>query len=472
MISFPHLMTVPAAAQPDKVLEILQTIADSIYTYVLIAVLIGFGIYFTVRTKGVQFRLFKDSCRLIFKSNDGETADKHISPFQAFAVSLASCVGTGNLAGVATAIVAGGPGAVFWMWVTALLGSCTGFVEATLAQLYKRKDKDSFIGGPAYYIESGLGLRWMAVLSAVLIILTFAFGYTLVQCNTIGTAFKTQFGINPVIIGLILAAILALIIFGGIQRIAKVTAVVVPVMALGYMLIAIVIIVMNITSIPHVFKLIIDSAFGIRQAAGGLMGAAVMYGVRRGLFSNEAGLGSSPNAAATSHVSHPAKQGLVQSLGIMIDTIVICSCTAFVLLLSGVDLSGNSGNGIELTHAALTGQIGPIGGLFLTVAVLFFAFSTVISTYFYGESNLKFFTKNKWALTALRLAVVAMAFIGTCVSLDKAWALTDIFMALSGLCNLIALIVLFPKVKTVLDDYTRQRKAGIKDPVYPKWWED
>ena len=345
-------------------------------------------------------------------------------------------------------------------------------MEATLAQLYKRKDKDSFIGGPAYYIESGLGLRWMAVLSAILIILTFAFGYTLVQCNTIGAAFQNQFGFNHVVVGIFVTLLLAAIIFGGIHRIAKVTAVVVPFMAIGYLIIALVIVVMNISSLPAAFKLIIDSAFGFRQAAGGVLGAAIMQGVRRGLFSNEAGLGSAPNAAATAHVSHPVKQGLVQSLGVFIDTIVICSCTAFILLVSGVDLSGKSGIGIELTQAALSSQIGPAGSVFITIALFFFAFSTVISTYYYGEANLRFFTKSKTALFIFRLLVAAMAMIGTCISLEEAWELTDICMGVCGICNLVALFVLCPKVIKVLDDYVRQRKAGIKSPTYPDWWDE
>ena len=455
-------------------LEILKTANDYLYSYVVIALLIGCGIYFTIRTKGVQFRLLKDSCRLLFSSNDGETKknEKHVSSFQAFAVSLASRVGTGNLAGVATAITVGGPGAVFWMWITALVGAATGFVEATLAQLYKRKGKDSFLGGPAYYIESGLGSRWMAVISAVLIIITFAFGFTLVQCNTIGSAFENQFGYNHVIVGAVVTFILALIIFGGIQRIAKVTAVLVPFMAIGYLLIAIVVLCMNITEIPHLFTEIVESAFGIRQVGGGIVGAAIMQGVRRGLFSNEAGLGSAPNAAATAHVSHPVKQGLVQSLGVFIDTIVICSCTAFIILLSPVDITGNSGIGIELTQAALTSQVGEWGSVFITIALFFFAFSTVISTYYYGEANLRFFTKKRWPMNVFRTVVAGMAFLGSCISLESAWELTDICMGLAGICNLVALFILFPQVRKVLDDYMRQRKSGIKNPVYPDWWKD
>ncbi|MBR4660487.1 MAG: alanine:cation symporter family protein [Bacteroidales bacterium] len=453
-------------------LEILKTANNYLYTYVMIGLLIGCGIYFTIRTKGVQFRLIGDSIRLLFRSGDKPTGKKHVSSFQAFAVSLGSRVGTGNLAGVATAITVGGPGAVFWMWITALLGASTGFMEATLAQLYKRRDRDTFIGGPAYYIERGLGSRVLAVISAVLIILTFAFGFTLVQCNTIGSAFNSQFGISNMTVGIGVALLLGAIIFGGIQRIAKVTAVVVPFMAIGYLLVALVVLVLNIGRIPEALSMIFNSAFGVNQIAGGVMGAAVMQGVRRGLFSNEAGLGSAPNAAASASVSHPVEQGLVQAFGVFIDTIVICSCTAFILLLSGVDLSGAAGRGIELTQAALVSQIGPAGSWFITVALFFFAFSTIISTYYYGEANLRFFTKNKWVMMIFRLAVLAVSVAGTCISMESAWELTDITMGICGIFNLIALLVLCPKVIAVLNDYTRQRRSGIKNPQYPDWWED
>ena len=452
-------------------LELLQSTNNFIYTYLVIGLLIGCGIYFTIRTKGVQFRMLFESVRMLFNSESASPEGKQISSFQAFAVSLGSRVGTGNLAGVATAIAVGGPGAVFWMWVTALFGAATGFVEATLAQLYKRKDKESFIGGPAYYIERGLGKRRLAIVSAILLIITFAYGFTLVQANTIGAAFENEFGWNHIYVGLTIAVLLAVIILGGIGRIAKITAVIVPFMAIGYLIIAGYVIVVNISSVPAVFKTIIDSAFGIRQAAGGVVGAAIMQGVRRGLFSNEAGLGSAPNAAATAHVSHPVKQGLVQSLGVFIDTLVICSCTAFILLLSGVDISGKSGIGIELTQMALTSQIGHFGSLFLTIALFFFAFSTLIGVYYYGEANLRFFTRNKIVILVFRLTVAIMSGVGACISLEAAWELTDICMAVSGVFNLVALIVLCPKVVKVLDDYTAQRKAGIKNPTLPDWWE-
>lgn len=449
----------------------LQNLNNFLYTYIIIAVLIGCGLYFTIRTRGVQFRLFLDSCRLLVSSGDGKAKGKHVSSFQAFAVSLASRVGTGNLAGVATAISVGGPGAVFWMWVTALLGAATGFVEATLAQLYKRKDKDSFIGGPAYYIEKGLGLRWMAVLSAVLIIFTFAFGFTSVQCNTIGAAFEHEFGWNHMAVGAVVAVLVCVIIFGGIQRIARFSAAIVPVMALGYIGLALVILFMNIGKVPEALRLIVESAFGIRQAAGGMVGAAIMQGVRRGLFSNEAGLGSAPNAAATAHVSHPVKQGLVQALGVFVDTLVICTCTALTILLSGVDFSGGS-QGIELTQAAVESQTGTVGSLIVTISLFFFAFSTIIGDYYYGEANLKFFTRKRSTIMLFRIAVVAVAMAGSCISLSAAWELSDICMGLSGLCNLVALLLLSPKVFRVLDDYTRQRKAGVKNPVMPDWWEE
>ncbi len=450
--------------------RILDSANNFLYAYVLIILLISGGIYFTIRTRGVQFRLLKDSCRLLFRSNDGPAEGKHVSSFQAFAISLASRVGTGNLAGVALAITIGGPGAVFWMWLTALLGAATGFIEATLAQLYKRRSDGAFVGGPAYYIESGLKSKALACISAILIILTFAFGFSSVQCNTIGAAFENQFGWNHVIVGIVVIAVYAVIILGGVQRIARVTSILVPFMAIGYLILALIVIALNINSVPAAFKLIFDSAFGINQAAGGVVGAAVMQGIRRGLFSNEAGLGSASNAAATAQVSHPVKQGLVQSLGVFIDTLVICTCTALIILLSGVDINGGL-TGIALTQQALESQIGASGSLFITAALFLFAFSTIVANYYYGEANLRYFTKSKGAILALRLAVIAIGMLGFCLTLETVWAFTDLFMALCGMLNLATLLVLSPKAFKLLKDYTTQRRKGIKDPVYPDWWE-
>lgn len=327
----------------------ISGINDLLWSYVLIIMLLGCAFRFTFKTRFVQFRMFREMIRVLGDSaNKAHEGEKHISSFQAFAVSLASRVGTGNLAGVATAVAVGGPGAVFWMWIIALLGSASAFVESTLAQLYKRKGKESFIGGPAYYMRYGLGLNWMGILFAILISITFGFAFNSVQSNTICAAMQGSFGFDPRIVGAVLTVLTLAIIFGGIQRIAKVSSVIVPVMALGYVALASGIVLFNITELPAVIKLIVSSAFGWEQAAGGTIGAALMQGIKRGLFSNEAGMGSAPNVAATASVTHPVKQGLIQTLGVFTDTLLICTCTAFIILFSGAPLDG-SVNGVQLT---------------------------------------------------------------------------------------------------------------------------
>ena len=335
----------------------ISGINDLLWSYVLIIMLLGCAFWFTFKTRFVQFRMFREMIRVLGDSaNKAHEGEKHISSFQAFAVSLASRVGTGNLAGVATAIAVGGPGAVFWMWIIALLGSASAFVESTLAQLYKRKGKDSFIGGPAYYMRYGLGLNWMGALFAILISVTFGFAFNSVQSNTICEAMQGSFGFDPKIVGAILTVLTLVIIFGGIQRIAKVSSVLVPMMALGYVALALGIVLFNITELPTVIKLIVSSAFGWEQAVGGTVGAALMQGIKRGLFSNEAGMGSAPNVAATASVTHPVKQGLIQTLGVFTDTLLICTCTAFIILFSGTPLDG-SVNGVQLTqHDARSGK--------------------------------------------------------------------------------------------------------------------
>lgn len=341
----------------DIVNSWISIINDVLWSYILIIMLLGCAVWFTLKTRFVQFRMIKEMIKLLGDST-GKTknGEKHISSFQAFAVSLASRVGTGNLAGVATAIAVGGPGAVFWMWIIALLGASSAFVESTLAQLYKRRGKDSFIGGPAYYMERGLGLRWMGVFFAVLISITFGFAFNSVQSNTICAAWEGAFGFDHRIIGGILTILTILIIFGGIQRIAKVSSIIVPVMALGYVALALGIVLFNIGKLPAVLELIIGNAFGWEQAIGGTVGAALMQGIKRGLFSNEAGMGSAPNVAATADVSHPVKQGLIQTLGVFTDTLIICTCTAFIILFSGAPLDG-SVNGVQLTQHALTNEV-------------------------------------------------------------------------------------------------------------------
>ena len=448
-------------------MEIINTINDALWGYVIIAALVGCGLWFTVRMRGVQFRMVGEMLRLLTDSSTRpQGGEKHISSFQAFAVSLASRVGTGNLAGVATAIAVGGPGAVFWMWVMALVGAATAFVESTLGQLFKRHNKESFIGGPAYYIEKGLHCRWMAVLFAVLITVSFGLANNSVQTNTICGAMEGAFGWSPTVVGAVLMVLTLVIVFGGIQRIARVSSVLVPIMAVGYFVLAVVIIVMNLEHIPHVFRVIIDGAFGLRQAVGGTVGAAIMNGVKRGLFSNEAGEGSAPNAAATAAVSHPVKQGLIQSLGVFTDTLLVCSCTAFIILISGV-YDNPELNGIMLTQTALESEVGAWGPVFIAVAIFLFAYSSMIGNYYYGEANVRFMTRSAKALTLYRLlSGGVMVMFGALVSLDTVWSIIDFCMALLTACNLVAIILLGKYAFRLLDDYQRQKRQGIKSPTF------
>ena len=446
----------------------ITSINDVLWTYVLIIMLLGCATWFTIKTRFVQFRMLGEMIRLLGESpNKRNNEENHISSFQAFMVSLASRVGTGNLAGVATAITVGGPGAVFWMWIIALLGSSSAFVESTLAQLYKVRGKESYIGGPAYYMKKGLKKPWMGILFAILIIFTFAFSFNTVQSNTICAAFEQAFQIDHITMGIILTISTLLIIFGGIQRIAKVSSIIVPVMALGYILLAIVIVGMNITQIPAIFKLIINSAFGWEQAFGGGIGVALMQGIKRGLFSNEAGMGSAPNVAATADVSHPVRQGLIQTLGVFSDTLIICTCTAFIILFSGVPLGGEI-NGVQLTQMALDNEIGSGGSTYVAIAILFFAFSSVIGNYYYGEANLRYITHNKTIMTLFRLMTGAMVMFGALASLDLAWSLADICMGLMTICNLIAIVLLGKYAFRLLADYIEQKRQGIKDPIFTK----
>lgn len=439
----------------------ITSINDGFLTYVLIVTLLGCALYFTLRCRFVQFRMLGEMVRLLGDSAPrAENGEKHVSSFQAFAISIASRVGTGNLAGIATAIAIGGPGSVFWMWLIALLGSASAFVESTLAQLYKRRGKHAFIGGPAYYIERGLGWRWMGVLFAVLISITFGFAFNSVQSNTICAAWDKAFGISPLWMGIVLTAFTLVIIFGGIHRIARVSGILVPVMALGYIALALGIVLFNLPKLPGILLHIVEHAFGWEQALGGGVGAALMQGIKRGLFSNEAGMGSAPNAAATAHVTHPAKQGLIQALGVFTDTLIICTCTAFIILCSGVYANPDI-NGIQLTQEALTHEIGPIGGTFVAVAILLFAFSSIIGNYYYGEANIRFITRRRFPLL-----VSAMVMCGALMSLDLAWSFADIMMALMTLCNLTAIVLLSPQAFLLLQNYRQQKRQGIKSPTY------
>ena len=456
----------------ETIHSVIDGLQDWLWTYVNIGLLIGCALYFTFRTRFVQFRLFKEMFRLMLSSGEkkehGDISGlekKQISSFQAFVVALASRIGTGNLAGVATAISVGGPGAIFWMWVMALFGSATAFVESSLAQLYKRRGENSFYGGPAYYMLHGLHRRWMGVLFSFLMIITFGFANNAMQSNTIALACEKAFDIPLLWMGMALCLLTIAVIFGGIHRIARISSAVVPVMAVVYLVLALFIVLSNITVLPKVMCMIVENAFGVGQVAGGTLGTIVMMGLKRGLFSNEAGEGSAPNAAATASVSHPVKQGLIQALGVFADTLVVCSCTAFVILCSGVDYTAS--NGIQLTQNALTHEIGSIGNTFIAVVIWLFAFSTIIANCYYGETNLLFFTKSKLSLFVYRMIASGCVMAGALLTLDLAWSIIDLCMAMITICNLIAIILLFPKVKFLVADYLSQKKAG-KDPVFKK----
>ncbi len=455
--------------------ELITSVNDAVWGYVLIIALVGCGLWFTWRTHFVQFRMIGEMLRVLTDSAV-DTVEEHvremgpkqrrISSFQAFAVSVATRVGTGNLAGVASAIAIGGPGAVFWMWMIALVGSATAFVESTLAQLFKQKHKDSFIGGPAYYIQQGLHKRWMAVTFAVLITCQFGLSNNSIQANTICGAMQEAFGWSPAWVGLVLAALGLIIVFGGIQRIAMVCGVLVPLMALGYLLLAIVIVVMNIELVPHVFKVIVFDAFGIEQVAGGGIGTTIMYGVKRGLFSNEAGEGSAPNVAATASTTHPVKQGLIQALGVFTDTLLVCSCTAFIILISGL-YSVPELNGIALTQSALQSEVGAAGPVFVAIAIFLFAFSSIIGNYYYGEANIRFITPNTTIMTVYRICSAGvMVIFGAIASFELVWNIVDFFMAFLTACNLIAIVLLGRYAFRLLDDYRSQKRQGIKEPIF------
>lgn len=455
--------------------DLATKINDFIWVYLLIGPLLGLGLYFTFKTNFVQFKFFKEMIRLLgdgfpkkSTSEKTEKEKKGVPSFQAFCISTASRVGTGNIAGVTMAIATGGPGAVFWMWLIALIGSASSFVESTLAQIYKVKDGDSFRGGPAYYMEKALNKKWMGVAFSILITICFGFIFNSVQSNTVSQAFQGAFGFKALPLGVILAILTSLVIFGGVERIAKVSEIIVPIFAVAYILVALLIICLNITAIPTLFKTIFENAFGINQVAGGAIGAAIMQGVKRGLFSNEAGMGSAPNAAATADVSHPVKQGLIQTLGVFTDTILICTCTAFIVLIAG-NYTGSSLDGIQLTQAALVSQLGSFGSYFIAVCIFLFAFSSIIGNYYYGESNIKFIMPNNKKIMALyRTLVVAMVLFGALAKVSLVWNLADISMGLMAILNLIAIALLGKISFAALEDYRNQKKMGIKEPVFYK----
>ena len=447
--------------------SIIGTINDFMYGYILVGLLVIVGIYFTLRTGFVQFRLLPDGIKQIMEKNDNKSA---VSSFQALMISTASRVGVGNIAGVATAISAGGPGAVFWMWLIAVLGSASAFVESTLAQVYKVKHGEEFRGGPSYYIQKALGQRWLGIIFSISLIACFAYGFNSLQANNIVSAFSYYFGGEfpsiaiPAMIGLVLSAFTGFIIFKGQKYIAFISSILVPVMAIFYMALGLFIIVKNIGILPATIANIFVSAFDFESFSGGLMGSAVLWGIKRGLFSNEAGMGSAPNAAASAQVSHPAKQGLVQLISVFIDTLLICSTSAFIILLSGVDYTALKA--MPLVQQAVSSQVGEWGITFITISVFFFAFSSIIGNYYYTESNVMFIqNRPDGSLTLFRITCVIAVFLGSIAGYDLVWNLADVLMGIMALINITAILLLGNTAFLVLKDYTEQKKAG-KDPVF------
>ncbi|EEX93169.1 hypothetical protein VIOR3934_02268 [Vibrio orientalis CIP 102891 = ATCC 33934] len=451
--------------------DLINLMNDLLWGSILVYLLVGVGIYFTVRLGFIQFRHFGHMFSVLKNSRKADKAG--ISSFQALCTSLAARVGTGNMAGVAVALTAGGPGAIFWMWLIAMLGMATSFAESTLAQLYKTKDDDgNYRGGPAYYMEKGLGMRWMGVLFSVFLIIAFGLVFNAVQANSIANAMHNAFGWEDTYVGAVVVLLSSVVIFGGIKRIARVAELVVPIMALAYLLLAMFVMVMNIEKLPAVLTLIIKSAFGLQEAAAGGLGYAIaqamINGIKRGLFSNEAGMGSAPNAAAsaTPYPPHPASQGYVQMLGVFMDTIVICSATVAIILMSGEYVPHGEVTGIELTQSALSSQVGEWGGIFVAVAIFFFAFTSIIANYSYAETNLIFLEHNhKAGLGIFRIIVLGMVMFGAVASLPVVWALADVSMGLMAIVNLVAILLLSGIVIKLAKDYNRQLDEG-KVPTF------
>lgn len=451
----------------------LDLLNDLIWSKLLIVMLVGLGLYFTIRSGFVQFRYFGSMFRIFgeaFKRKPGQ-----LSSFQALMLSVAGRVGAGNIAGVAVAIMLGGPGAVFWMWVVALVGMATSYFECSLAQLYKRREADgTFRGGPAFYIQHGLGQRWMAVLFSVLLLVTFGLGFNALQSFTVASSMYDTFGLPTYVSGIVLAIVMAIIIFGGIRRIASIADILVPIMAFTYIGMALVVIGINIDEVPETLGLIVRSAFGLEPAFAGGIGAAIIMGVKRGLFSNEAGLGSAPNVAAVAEVAHPSAQGIVQSLSVFIDTLLVCTSTALIILLSGAYTPGiEEVAGVVLTQSALAAVVGEWGRVFVSVALLLFVFTTLIYNYYLGENALGFFTSKRPVIQGYRALVIALVLWGSLQDLGTVFAFADVTMGLLAIVNLIALALLFKTGLRLMRDYDGQVRAGATQPVLdPKVFAD
>ncbi|WP_341780728.1 alanine/glycine:cation symporter family protein [Ectopseudomonas mendocina] len=450
----------------------LDLLNDLIWSKLLIVMLIGLGLYFTIASRFVQFRYFSSMFRIFSEAFQRQPGQ--LSSFQALMLSVAGRVGAGNIAGVSVAIMLGGPGAIFWMWVVALVGMATSYFECSLAQLYKRRESDgTYRGGPAFYIQHGLGQRWLGIVVSILLLVTFGFGFNAVQSFTVASSLHDTFGVPTLVSGIALTVVIALIIFGGIKRIAQFADVLVPLMAFSYLAMAVVVIGMNITEVPATFAMIVKSAFGLEPAFAGGIGAAIIMGVKRGLFSNEAGLGSAPNVAAVAEVKHPVAQGIVQSLSVFIDTLILCSCTALIILLSGVYQPGMEQAGVVLTQSAVAAVVGEWGRVFVSLALLLFVFTTLIYNYYLGENALGFFTEKRSPVMLYRVLVVGLVLWGSVQDLGTVFAFADVTMGLLAICNLVALALLFKVGRRLMRDYDAQIKAGVESPVFdPKQFAD
>ena len=451
----------------------LGTINDFLWGQVLVIVLVAVGVLFTVASRFVQFRYFGRMFKVLGGAMHHEKG--HVSSFQALVVSVAGRVGSGNIAGVAVAITLGGPGAVFWMWLIGLMGMATSFFECSLAQLYKRYEPDgTYRGGPAYYLTHGINQRWLAIIFSVLLLITFGFGFNAVQSYVVATSLNASFGVPAWITGSLMAVLLGATIFGGIKRIAVVAEVIVPVMAIGYFLAAILVIGLNLSEVPATLAYIVRSALGLESAVGGGIGVAIMQGVKRGLFSNEAGLGSAPNVAAVAQVPHPANQGIVQAFSVFIDTLVMCTCTALIILLSDVYEPGAAGvSGVALTQGALASHVGDWGGSFVSVALVLFAFSSIMYNYYLGENALNYFSEdNRSLFNAFRVAVLGLVVWGSMQDLGTVFGFADLTMGLLGLVNLIGLVWMFKIGMRLLRDYEAKSADGQQPRLNPEDWSD
>jgi len=457
--------------------SIINYVNDLVWSNALIVLCMGAGIYFSVLTRFVQVRYFKHMIQLLF---NGKSSDKGVSSFQAFAIAISGRIGTGNIAGVATAIAMGGPGAIFWMWLIAFLGSASAFIEATLGQIYKQVNNGQYRGGPAFYIEKGLGMRWYAIVFSVATILSTAFFLPGVQSNSIALSMQNAFNVPVAYTGFVIVALLALIIFGGVKRIGKVAEIVVPFMAGAYILVAIIIIAMNIEEVPAMVSLIFRSAFDLEPLFGGVFGLAIAWGVKRGIYSNEAGQGTAPHAAAAAEVTHPVSQGLVQAFSVYVDTLFVCSATAFMILFTGqynvinpeggflVENIPGAQIGAEYTQYAVNSQFPNMGAGFVAFSLLFFAFTTIMAYYYIAETNLSYLDKkgSKLGLWALRLLLLFASFYGTIKTAEAAWTLGDIGVGIMAWLNVVAIILLRKPALKALKDYQTQRKQGNKEPVF------